>query len=239
MLSIPSIESIDYYTLLFHFSNLAAFLSFLLRDQMKLRLLMGVSLLLQAVYYYAIPGGPLVDSLFWKTVSFLANLLMIAITIHDNLDIGIPDYLRSLFVRLRVLTPGQFRKLVSGVVRIEGTGQTILNEGEIPTRLYFLLSGQASISKAGQVSVVIPSGAFLGEIAFLNRAEASATVALLPGATALYWQSAELRELMEKDSSIDIAMRGFFNHDLSHKLARSIPIARVQETEKPVMAETV
>ena len=58
------------FTALFHVSNLMAFLAFLLRDQLQLRLMMAVSLFLQGLYYYAIPGGPFFDPLFWKVVSF-------------------------------------------------------------------------------------------------------------------------------------------------------------------------
>ena len=95
-----------------------AFLAFLLRDQLQLRLLMGLSLFLQALYYYAIPGGPLFDPLFWKVVSFVANLVMIVLVFGGKLDFGIPEDLRILYDKMAVLSPGQFRKLISRTERI-------------------------------------------------------------------------------------------------------------------------
>ncbi|MCA0432584.1 MAG: cyclic nucleotide-binding domain-containing protein [Proteobacteria bacterium] len=232
MIDLTELRTPDIFTALFHLSNLVAFLSFLLRDQMKLRITMGVSLLMQAAYYYSIPGGPLIDPLFWKIVSFLANLFIIVIFVHDNLDIGIPEYLRGLFTRLRVLSPGQFRKLVSKVARIEGQGQTILAEGQYPDKLYFLLRGEAQVGKGSAVTP-IPSGTFLGEIAFLSGVPATATVTLSPGALAVAWNSAALQQMMDKNAAIDIAMRGFFNHDLAGKVARSMPIAAKQPAAAP------
>jgi hypothetical protein len=82
-----------------------AFLAFLLRDQLQLRLLMGLSLFLQALYYYAIPGGPLFDPLFWKVVSFVANLVMIVLVFGGKLDFGIPEDLRTRCSRWRCSRP--------------------------------------------------------------------------------------------------------------------------------------
>lgn len=228
-LSIPIFGSI--FVLLFHFSNLMAFLAFLLRDQVQLRLLMGVSLFLQGLYYYSVPGGPLFDPLFWKVVSFLANIVMIALVFGGRLDFGIAEDLRPLFDRIAVLTPGQFRKLTARTVRVPGGGAAILTEGMKPDRLYYLLKGEAQIIKNRQTTT-LQSGAFLGEIAFLSDLPASATVVLKEGAECIAWNRAALLQMMKKDAAIDIAMRGFFNHDLAYKVARSVPIAAPPEMPK-------
>lgn len=211
------------FVLLFHVSNLMAFLAFLLRDQLHLRLLMAVSFFLQALYYYAVPGGPLFDPLFWKVVSLAVNIMMIALVFGGRFDFGIPEDLRSLFETIKVLTPGQFRKLVSRTTRVHGNGTAILTEGMKPARLYFLLKGEARIIKNRQ-NAVIQSGVFLGEVAFLSDIAASATVVLPEGSECISWDSASLHQMMKKDRAIDIALRGFFNHDLAYKVARSTPI---------------
>ena len=38
--------------------------------------------------------------------------------------------------------------------------------------------------------------------------------------------------MMKKDRAIDFAMRGFFNHDLTYKVVRSVPIAAAPEAPK-------
>ncbi len=219
------------FVLLFHLSNLLAFLAFLLRDQLQLRLLMAISLFLQAMYYYAVPGGPLFDPLFWKVVSFLANMVMIVLVFGGRLDFGIPQDLRALFDKMAVLTPGQFRKLTARTVRVTGGGSAILTEGMKPDRLYYLLKGDVQIIKNRQ-TVKLEAGAFLGEIAFLSELPASATVVLNEGAECIAWNRAALLQMMKKDAALDIAMRGFFNHDLAYKVARSVPIAPAPEAPK-------
>ena len=212
------------FTVLFHASNLMAFLAFLLRDQLRLRLMMAVSLFLQGLYYYAIPGGPFLDPLFWKVVSFLANMLMIVLVFGGRIDFGIPPDMRGLYEKISVLTPGQFRKLVKLSKRNHASDAPLLTEGHRPTQLHYLLKGQCNIEK-GNGSYPAEAGIFLGEIAFLNNAPASATVRLLEGAECVTWDSAELKALMRKDKAVDIAMRGVFNHDLANKLASSMPVA--------------
>jgi hypothetical protein len=222
-MDLSSITSISIFTLLFHVSNLMAFLAFLLRDQLKLRLLMAVSFFLQAMYYYAIPGGPLVDPLFWKIVSFAANLGMIVLVFGGQLDFGVPEDLRGLFNKIKVLSPGDFRRLIAPSTRVAGTDQKILIEGERPKHLYFLLKGEAKIIKRGQTTSLQP-GIFLGEIAFLNDSTASATVVLPEGAECVAWDATKLHHLLRRDSALNIAMRGVFNSDLAQKLADSLPI---------------
>lgn len=211
------------FTALFHVSNLMAFFAFLLRDQLQLRLLMAVSLFLQALYYFALPGGPFIDPLFWKVASFLANLTMIGLVFGGSIDFGIPEDLRSLFNKISVLSPGQFRKLTKHTSRATATGQAILIEGEKQQYLYYLLKGEAQLSKAG-LTRTLQAGQFLGEIAFLNSSRASATVTLKQGAECIAWHTDGLKALMRDDKAIDIAMRGIFNHDLAAKVASSIPM---------------
>jgi hypothetical protein len=213
------------FTILFHLSNLMAFLAFLLRDQLQLRLMMALSLFLQGLYYYAIPSGPLFDPLFWKIVSFAANILMIVLVFGGRLDFGIPADLRGLYERISVLSPGQFRKLVKFSTRTATSDEPILCEGRKPDKLHYLLKGQATITK-GKSSHAIDSGVFLGEIAFLNNTSASATVKLQDGAECVSWDSSTLKVMMQKDRALDIAMRGIFNHDLATKVASSMPLSQ-------------
>lgn len=226
------IFSMDWFTLLFHFSNLLAFLSFLLRDQLQLRLLMAVSLFLQGMYYFALPGGPLFDPLFWKVVSFVANVGMILLVFGGRLDFGIPADLRGLFEKISVLSPGQFRRLIAHTQRHTGAEETILKAGQMPARLYFLLKGQALLIKTGQRATINP-GVFLGEIAFLNNTTASGTVVLHKDAECISWDSAQLRHLMRRDKTFDIAMRGIFNSDLAQKVANSLPLGAENANSRP------
>jgi hypothetical protein len=208
------------FVVLYHIANFVAFASFLLRDQLKLRIVMAVSLVLQGLYYYAIPGGPLLDPLFWKIVTVAANLLMIGLVFRDRLDYGIAAELKPLFRRIAVLTPGQFRRLIAVAERRAPLGHPILVRGKKPEMLFYLVDGTAHVTKDG-ATISETAGLFLGEIAFLTGSSATATVTLEEGSICLAWPVNALRALMAKDAAIDIALRGLFNHDLARKVSNS------------------
>ena len=213
------------FPLLVHLGNAVALLALLLRDQLALRIVLLVSLILQGIYYFGVPGGPLIDPLIWKVILVTANLAMIVAVFRDRLPFGIEGDLQPLFRKIAVLSHGQFRRLIRPATRIKGNAglPPILVRGEPSTALFYLVSGNASVEKHGQTIVVGP-GAFLGEIAFLTHHAATATVTLDEAAEAIAWPRAALAALLAKDPALDIAIRGLLNHDLAGKVSAA-PLA--------------
>lgn len=209
------------FSVLYHIANGLALLSLLMRDQFHLRLVFAASLILQGIYYAAIPGGPLFDPLFWKVFSSITNLAMIAFLFHDRIDFGIKDNLRDLHDRIKVLSPGQFRRLARAAQHVHGPQANILVQNEIPDTVYYIIKGHAKVQKDGGTTR-LSHGSFLGEIAFLTAGPATATVSLEDDAACINWTHAVLHKLGQSDVAIDIALRGLFNHDLAHKVARSV-----------------
>jgi CRP-like cAMP-binding protein len=109
---------------------------------------------------------------------------------------------------------------VGPATRVQGQHDKLLVQGEMAHRLYYLIRGHAQISKDGQSAKISP-GAFLGEIAFLTKNPATANVSLDGDAECLSWTHEALTHIMNKEVSIDIAIRGLLNHDLARKVAQS------------------
>ncbi len=208
------------FSALYHVANGLALLSLLMRDQFHLRLIFAVSLILQGIYYAALPGGPLFDPLLWKIFSSATNFAMIGVLFYDRIDFGIKDSLNDLRDRIKVLTPGQFRRLTAAAKHVHGPCANILVQDEIPDTIYYVIKGHATVHKDGGM-IKLSHGSFLGEIAFLTGGAATATVSLDSDAECVCWSHADLHALAEKDVAIDIALRGLFNHDLALKVARS------------------
>ena len=208
------------FAILFHFANGLALVSLLMRDQLYLRVIMAVSLVLQGLYYFAIPGGPLFDPLFWKIFTSITNFAMIIFIFRDRIDYGISNDVRGLYQRISVLSPGQFKRLMAPSQRVNGNHHNILVKGQTPHTLYYLLNGHAHIFKDGQ-NLKLSSGVFLGEIAFLTQKPATADVSLDDDANCLSWSHEALSRVMAKETALDIAMRGLLNHDLARKVAHS------------------
>ncbi len=184
---------------------------------------MACSMGLLSIYFYALPGGPILNALFWMVPTFIINVVMISQIYRERRDHGIPDDVRALYEKMAVLTPAQFRRLLTISTRTAGQGTKILAEGKSSEQLHFLLKGDAILEK-GSKSHKIQSGTFLGEVSFINQTVASGTVVLTDTSECLSWDSKRLTELMKKEMAIDIAMRGVFNHDLARKVASSIPL---------------
>jgi CRP-like cAMP-binding protein len=207
------------FPILFHVGNAVALLALLLKDQLQLRAVFLVSLALQAIYYFGVPGGPLIDPLIWKIILIAANVSMIVALFRDRLPFGVEGDLRPLFRRIAVLTHGQFRRLIKPTERVRGTpgAAPILTQGEPTSALFYLVAGTAVVRKHGQ-AIEVGAGSFLGEISFLTRRPATATVTLNEGAECLAWPRDALAALLARDSALDIAMRGLLNHDLASKI---------------------
>lgn len=218
--------------ILFHVGNAITLIAFLFRDQIQLRAVMILSMALQALYYTWLPGGPLFDPLLWKILTILLNLVMIVLIVRDRFGYDIEADLRPLFEAIKVLSPGQFRRLAKVAVRRSGPVQ-ILSQGVAPDELFYLVKGEAEVVKNGRRLALQP-GVFLGEIAFLSGGTATADVFLAEGAEALAWPVVELRQLMARDGRIEIGIRGVLSHDLAAKTARShLPAAEPVASPAP------
>jgi hypothetical protein len=205
--------------ILFHVGNAITLIAFLFRDQIQLRAVMVVSMVLQALYYTWLPGGPWFDPLLWKMLTIALNLVMIVVIFRDRFGFVIEPELRPLYEAFHVLNPGQFGRLIKIAVRLDGP-RPIIRRGEHPQHLYYLVSGTANITKDGR-HLTVGAGVFLGEIAFLSGSGATADVGLAPGSQALAWPVDSLRALMARDGDIEIGLRGVLSHDLAAKTARS------------------
>jgi len=93
-------------------------------------------------------------------------------------------------------------------------------EGAMPQRLYYVISGGMLLEKAGRIRR-IPSGAFIGETAFVLDDVASATVTLDAGGRCISWDIPELRGLLERNENIAAAFDTAFKQDLARKVASS------------------
>ncbi|MBN9026471.1 MULTISPECIES: cyclic nucleotide-binding domain-containing protein [Kaistia] len=206
--------------IIFHVGNAIALIAYLFRDQIHLRVVVIVSMILQSSYYVLISaGGPLWDPLSWKILTIVVNVVMIALLFRDRLRFGIDDEVKPLFEAFGVLSPGQFRRLLACAER-RGGAMPLTERGVRPTSLFHVLSGAAEVNKDGR-RLGVGAGSFIGEIAFLTGGPATADVRLQAGARVLQWDVGRLRALMRKEKAIDIALRGLLSHDLAVKTSHS------------------
>jgi hypothetical protein len=193
---------------------------FLFRDQIMLRGLIIAGDLVYIAYFFLAPAEPLWGGIFWSAVFAAVNTAMIARIVADRTEFGLSDEERALFAHLRHLSPGEFRKLMkAGRFETAAADTALTQEGAGLHRLYFVLTGTIAIDKAGK-HFTVPAPAFIGEVAFLTGAPASATATLAAGGRYAAWETPALHRLLLTAPSLRIGLHAALNQDMAGKVAR-------------------
>jgi hypothetical protein len=204
-----------------HLSGLVSVGALALKDQLKLRGVLLLSLAFSALSHVVGLTEPSWPSLFWNAVSFAINIFVLAQLILDRTHIGLSREQEKLFSAFRVLTPGEFRAL-EGVAewRTAQAGETLTTEGVVPDHLYYVLEGETHIAKGERAFSIRPK-AFIGEVAYLHDQPASATVTLGEGARYLKWDVAVLERRLDSRSALRTALMRLLSLDTAQKVAGS------------------
>lgn len=200
-------------------------MGFLARDELLLRLLMLAASALYLVYYYNVASVPLWDAILANAILATVNIAVIAVVVLERTTFYMTKDTEVLFRQFPMLTPGQFRRLLKAAREVEVAEPLGLTRAGAPVdRLWYVHDGTLRICKGGRESRV-EAAMFVGELAFLTGAPASASVLAEPGARVLEWDAAELRRLIRKSPKLNIALQAQFNADLVRKVTQSAPLA--------------
>ena len=94
-----------YPDVLMHAAAIISVAALALRDQLKLRSVLLVSIMLNAIYN-DLTTPPSYESMFWNVVMFLINLIVLVQIILDRTHIGMSGEEEDLFSAFEMLTPG-------------------------------------------------------------------------------------------------------------------------------------
>ena len=113
-----------------------------------------------------------------------------------------------------------FKKILKIADWFDGpSAEQITTEGEIPERLYFIIDGEALIARDSKEFLVGPN-VFIGELAYLIKKPATATVKLTDKAMGISWKTSSITKLLAANPQMKIAFDGLLNQDLASKLAK-------------------
>lgn len=221
ILNLPTVIAANGH-LLVHAAALIQLGGFLMRDQVRLRLLVMTGNVLYILYYYIQPAVPLWDAMFWSGTFFAANLGMVVVLLRDRRLHGLSDDTLRVFGAFGGMVPGDFRRLMRiAHLRTAHSAITLTRIGVAPVRLYYVIDGKLRIERRDRAFETATTGMFIAEIGFLLGTPASATVTLAPGGRYAEWDGEALRHLMERRPAVRHALEQAFNRDLATKLARS------------------
>lgn len=207
--------------LLVHFASFFFIAGFLVRNQLILRIMLLIGTASYILYYAIAPGGPLWEAILASVLQGLANGVVILMILLDRTTFRLDDEERNMFQRIGTLSPGEFRQLLRRGEWVAGDGATpITEEGKEVRHLYYVLVGDSTVRK-GEKRFTIPSGNFVGEVAYTLGTPASATVVPAEGARYMRWAHADMNRLERKAPAIRMALQRVLNRDMAAKVASS------------------
>ncbi len=207
--------------LLVHAAALLQVLGFLNRKQLVLRSLILAGSLVYLAYYYLHPVEPLWGAMFWSSVLALANLVGIVRVILERRAIHSSEHHDSFLNIMKVLSPGEFRRLMQMAEwRVAERTTQLTREGETAPSLYFVTGGQVEIGRGGK-DITLGPGIFIGEISFLLDGAATADVAAPAGTEYIEWPKERLRRAIDRTPTLGTSMERLFNQELARKLVVS------------------
>lgn len=206
------------------FLNIAGVISvaaLALRDQIKLRAVLLVSIMFAITAHAMAEPHPSWVDIFWHGVEFVINFVVLVQLVLDRTHIGLTPEQEELFKAFHSLTPGEFRsllKLASWETAAEP--EVLTKEGHIPEDLFYVLHGVIEIEKAGRLFQIDPRS-FIGEIAFLHNCAATATVRVEKGARFVRWKVKALEKGLDAKNELRVAMMRLIGLDMAMKVARA------------------
>ena len=205
--------------ILVHIGAFLFLVAYLVRDQILLRGLIILGTVFYIVYYFLMET-PLWSALLWNSSFVVINLIMIYIIYSDRASFVMSEREKKLYQVFNTLSPGEFKKLLKIADWFDGSSEEqITTEGEVPACLYFIIDGEALIVRDDKKFTVGPN-VFIGELAYLIRKPATATVKLTDKVVGISWKTSSLIKLLASNPQMKIAFDGLLNQDLAAKLAR-------------------
>ena len=197
-------------------------IGFAVRDMLYLRALVATGLICDVIFYATL------DAVLWgpvtmNSVTASINVILIGALLLERTRLGMSAAQRRLHGMLPDLLPGHVRRL-SRIVRWVREGGVLCHEGREVEMVHVLPDCPYEVTKGG-VSAGAEGPAFIGEIALLTGASASATVRVPAGVEVAAFPMEELRRTMLHYPRLSVALTAAIGRDLARKTTHSLPIA--------------
>jgi hypothetical protein len=172
---------------LIHLGAMCYLVCFLFREQLLLRIFAICGDVFYTAYFFVAAGEPLWSALTYSSLNIVINVIMIGMIMQDRRHTPLADNDLKLYQSFTGMSPGDFRRLSRiGQWHNSKDEQTLTEEGKQLDKLYYVLEGDIEVRK-GERNIPVEAGMFVGEIAFLKRVPASATVIAKPGTHYISW----------------------------------------------------
>ncbi len=191
-------------------------------NQVRLRLLIITGTFFYIAYYATAADQPLWSAIYLSSAQGTANVIGLCLLLAGNSRLVIPRDFSDIYPRFKHLPPGDFRKMMRlGKRYIAGADETLGEEGAPVDRLVYIVNGSAHVRKRGE-DFKIPSGIFIGEVAYLLGQGSAATTTLDKGSEIISWSKADLDAASVRSPRFKLALEAAISRDMARKVALAV-----------------
>jgi nitrogen fixation-related uncharacterized protein len=203
-----------------HLAYVLAVISMIMRSMPWLRLFAILSGMAAMVYFGMIRSDYV--STVWEFGYTAVAAFQLFLLWWENREGQFNDEQRAFVHRaLLDLKPVHAARLLKGSrVMTSEPGATLLRQGEMPSQLFFILSGEVAVSVDGEIVGHCGQGDFLGEMSFLSARPANATVTSLGECRMLVFERDRLVSVLQKLEPVRHAFNAGISRNILDKINR-------------------
>lgn len=204
----------------FHFGNILYLVAYLVRDILWLRIITIAAIASMMPYYYCCHDKPQYQPIAWCSLFVAVNLVQIGLLIWERRPVFIGEEEKRIYREVfKSLSPREFVRLleIADWERV-AVDEQLLTQDQQVNSLSLIATGRGSVQIDGRHVADVGSRQFVGEMAFLTEAPASASVIAKTHMDVLSWPLEKLRPFLLDNSQIHFKLRGVLGNDLVEKL---------------------
>ena len=204
------------------------FLAFFLKDILWLRLAAfsaQTTFIILGLIYGNHTGA------IWNALFLGGNSVNIAMILWARRKVSFSPEVEHLYHHYFSLLTRPEMRMFKKRAREEVREGVILQDGMVPTALFFLMSGTVEVRKSGIQVSSLGQGRYFGEMAYLTGNPATADVIAASPTKFLVWDYSVLNDIKKRSPHLWIKIQGLLGRDLVQKVADNHPRRQEMEAE--------
>ena len=203
---------------LIHIGYIITLAAMLARDILLLRSLLIAAQVIVATYAFSMAVWPIA---IWNSLFCVINVIWVILILRDRRKLALPPDLQPIYERrFTAMTPREFLRWWETGRRETVRDQRLASAGQRPDSLYFLVKGEARVSR-GQVAVTdLPAGFFVAEMSLITGQPANADVDAVGEVEVVRWSAKDVRGLRDRSPGLWTKIQSVLGYDLIEKIRR-------------------
>lgn len=213
---------VSLYDAVINLSYLLFLVGFALKNILWLRVVIIIAASVDIVGRAWLAPEPLYTDIMWCAFDIAVNGYQLAMILIERSALKFNDEeIRMHEMLFRNVPKIQYRRLLNiGTWQTLPTETTIVEQNSEINSLIVIYDGLARVEVNGEIISYSRSGSFVGEMSFLTGNQTTASVTTLMPTFVFSWEKSVLKELIDKDQDLQVAMNSVFSSDLLVKLMK-------------------